>query len=300
MPNPTLPAAIGLPVPIWKNDANNWRADDAIWLLSRTILRFPAVSDWQAASTYARGGIAFLDASTELAVAIDATNVSYILNGKNLKASDDGILYRPGGSSVTFTPTSVDIVPLMKVAGSGGTAQYGGTSLSLAGGSLALNTGTGAGAKNTITSTNDLQITAPNVAVPNNMTVGGSAVVTGSISVNGSATFAQPISAPQGISGAVVPTADFVVAPQYKATFGDTFVFNGPVLSNTVKDPTLDFTGRNAIIKAATLTLKVGAGGLAIDDGSPYQAMGAGIHVDNRAPVNATDNYPLGTIWVQV
>jgi cytoskeletal protein CcmA (bactofilin family) len=52
MANPTLPASFGLPVPLWANDQNNWRANDATWLLARSVLRFASTTDRDAASAY--------------------------------------------------------------------------------------------------------------------------------------------------------------------------------------------------------------------------------------------------------
>jgi len=285
MPNPTLPDTIGLPNPLWANDLNNWRAEDASWLLARSNLRFGTAADWFSSATFGRGAVAFLDGTEELAVASGPGSASYILHGKNLKRSDDGLLHRSSGSSVILSATDVTINPELKIVSSGGTARYTGSSVSLNSDALVITAGATAV---TMVSTKPVTITASNVHITNTLTVGGALNVTGTI------TAAQPITAPEFI-GKV--TSSTIETPTAK--FGN-FDFNASTFKNYVGPVTLDFAGQSTEVRANKLTLKVPPGGAVIDDGSTTQAQVASVVVKTVPPVNGTDNYPLGTIWVVV
>jgi hypothetical protein len=285
MPNPTLPVDVGLPTPLWANDLNNWRAEDATWLLARSNLRFNNTADWFGAPTFGRGAVAFLDGTEELVVGSGPGSASYVIHGKNLKRSDDGLLHRSSGSSVMFSATDVTINPELKIVSPGGTARYTGAALSLNSDALVISTTT---TNSTVVSTKPVVITASNVHITNTLTVGGSVNVAGTI------TAAQPITAPEFI-GKVTSTT--IETPTAK--FGN-FDFAASVFKNYVGPVTLDFAGQSTEVRANKLTLKVPPGGVVIDDGSTAQGQVAAVVVKTTPPVNGTDNYPLGTLWVVV
>ncbi len=289
MPNPTLPPDIGVPSPLWANDINNWRADDASWLLARTNLRFNSTADWFASPLFSRGAIAYLvgtvAGSEELAVGGGTGVASYIMHGKNLKRSDDGLLHRTLGSSVLLSPTDVTVNPIFKIVSSDGTAKYTGATVSLNSDALVIST---TGANTTVVSSKPVVITAASTSVTNTLAVGGALTVAGASTFTGAVTASQ-------FNGTL--NSSYITTPAAK--FGN-FDFSASLLKNFVGPVTMDFTGQNVEMRATKLTMKVPSAGLVLDDGSTNQGLVASVRVATVAPVNGTDNYPLGTIWVRV
>ena len=293
----------------WKNDVNNWRANDADWLQSRGILRWPDAATRNAAPATYRddgtiafissfgGGPAFVGRSggadqklftaTNLILSADtpaAINLRLAGGG-----STAGVQIEANRVTITGLPTagaSFVAGPLLvtntavNIVASDGTQAPLSKSTAAAGGTLQIGGASG------------LTVVGP-VLLQSTLTVTGNTVLS-VLTVSGTVTLNNGLTVSGGnIVGTLLGN---VVG---NLTSSSSVIGGLTIQSNAITSGANSVNVTTGTTPTTGVTLKTtGAARAQVDDGSTFTGPIASVHVASTAPV--AEDYPEGCLWVQV